>query len=278
MSDVTILQEREWLEILCKHLGGRYEIRESAQAMLLSEQPDEAATETLKLIAGMLDTLIDALEGAARIDHVGKEIVLLFTEEDDYYSYLAHFYPSSGHWGLSNGVCIREHEVHTVINGQKSSFKDVLAHELAHSVVTDLRLPRWLDEGVAQSLTRYVLKQGAFCIAPQRMIDHGRYWHWYGLEGFWSGQSFDRPDDLAALSYELAQLLVAGMNAHNPEAFNSVLREVNYHDAGESAVRAHFGVSLVHFVAQILGPGAWFAPAPILSESKRGLDCSLMPQ
>jgi hypothetical protein len=254
-------QERAWLELLRDHLGGAYALHESSRTFLLTEQPGDQATATLDFLERALDLLVDALEGAADTSAVGKHVVLLFTEDDDYYSYVSHYFPD-GHFGLVQGVCIRAHEVHIAVNGIRPNLHETLTHELVHDLLSHRALPLWLEEGIAQLLTRYALDRPHFDFAPHLQIQHGQHWHWHGLEPFWTGAAFSRPDDLQHLSYQLAELLARQINATDPRAFNAFLLDASPADAGEGACRRHFHVSLLHFVSQILGPGPWFAPNP----------------
>ena len=259
---VETARERAWLEYLRDHLGGRYTLHESPFTFLLTEQSDADAARTLAFIDRSIATLTDALEGAADSAFSGKHVVLLFTEDDDYYSYISHFFPD-GTFGLMGGVCIRGGgEVHIAVNGLRPDLNTTLAHELVHDLLSQRPLPQWVEEGVAQLLTRYVVDSPPFDFTPDLQALNGQLWHWHGLETLWSGEAFSRPDDLQHVSYHLAELLVRLMNATNAAAFNKFLLHATAQDAGESACREHFHVSLIHFVTQILGAGPWFPPTP----------------
>jgi hypothetical protein len=265
MHDLSVAEEREWLTLLRIHLGGSYALRENERAFLLSEQPDTAATATLGYIERTIATLTDALEGNAQKHVVGKHVVLIFTEEDDYYSYISRFFPD-GHYGLQGGACVQTGEIHIAINGIKPNLEEVLAHEFVHDLLVHLRLPLWIEEGIAEVLPKYVLDQAAHVLPNNMWASLVQHWHWYGLSDFWSGESFQRPDDLAYYSYKLGEALVRSMNAEEPRKFNNFLRGARRVDSGESSCQAHFGLSLIHFVQQVLGPGPWFPPERTLDQ------------
>jgi hypothetical protein len=263
--ELSVAEEREWLTLLRAHLGGAYALRDNDRSFLLSEQPETAAIATLAYIEHAIVTLTDALEGNVEAPVVRKHVVLIFTEEDDYYSYISHFFPD-GHYGLQGGACVQAGEVHIAINGIKANLEEVLAHEFVHDLLAHLRLPLWIEEGIAEVLPKYLLDRPTHVLPDAMWATLVQHWHWYGLAEFWSGQSFQRPDDLAYYSYKLGEALVRCMNAEDPQKFNHFLRDARRADSGESSCETHFGVSLIHFAQQVLGPGPWFPPEPLLDE------------
>lgn len=90
-----------WLVTLARHLGGGYSVRESPRLFLLSEDENAAALARLEHLERVLDVIIDALEG---IGPPGgalpvKLAVLYFTDDDDYYAYISHYYPPEWQFG-----------------------------------------------------------------------------------------------------------------------------------------------------------------------------------
>jgi len=253
--------ERQWLGILRGGLGGGYEVHEGPRAFLLTDLEEPDARELLAFVERTVGILDDALEGNADQGVHGRHVVIVISEEDDYYSYVSHHFPD-GHYGLTAGVCIRGGEIHVVVNGTGAELRRTLAHELGHDLLSTKSAPLWLEEGVVQVLTRYALDEPPLELMQDAMVAHGQCWHWHGLAGFWDGSAFFRPDDVTARAYELAELLARGMNRLDAGKFDRFLATADREDAGESACRAVYGVSLLHFVGLVLGAGPWFVPEP----------------
>lgn len=118
-TDAERAVQRLWLTSLARHLGGGYRMRESRRLFLMSEDDDARASERLAHLESIVDAIIDALEGIGPPDSAlpGKLAVLYFTEDDDYYAYIADYYPPEGQFGMSCGICLRRDELHVAING-----------------------------------------------------------------------------------------------------------------------------------------------------------------
>ena len=253
--------ERLWLTRLAAHLGGGYRVAESESFLVLydPEAVDEPAF--LGLAEQTLSLIDDALERATPSHgDAGKFVILVFTEDDDYYDYVSHFH-ADGHYGTFAGCCFREGDVHVALRCPEDWLRRTLAHELTHACLTHLPLPLWLEEGVVEVVTRRVANEDPPPFDALRRERHYAFWSFHGLTGFWNGSSFSRPDELQYLSYELAEAVVRLMNAQDDKAFEDFLLAASAHDSGESAAKHHLGKSTVSFVAQLLGEGPWLPPA-----------------
>lgn len=260
-QDVAARIERLWLERLAGHLGGAYAVSESERFLLLSEHTPDGRETFLRWAEETLDVVEDSLEMPPDSAAAGKVLVLVFSEDDDYYDYISHYFPD-GHYGLTAGVCIREGDVHLALRCPETDIRRTFAHELTHACLAHLGLPTWVEEGVCEVVSRRAADEDPVTFDAATRERHFAHWSWHGLDAFWDGTSFSRPDELQSLSYVLAEMLVRRMNGHDPAALGRFLAAADAADGGESAARECFGVSLVAFVARLLGEGPWSAPTP----------------
>lgn len=254
---------QEWLAILRDHLGGDYRVAENDRVVLLSELSEARAREEISFIEKSIEKVRDCLGPNAKPLNDDRQIILVFSEEDDYYAYISHFFPD-GHFGLSMGVQIRLGFEHIAICRVTFKFHDTLVHELGHVLLSHLGLPQWVEEGIVQQLARYVLDQPPMEMYTEVSRSFAQAWHWHGLAAFWDGSAFSRPDDLCWHAYQLAELMTRQMNRRDEAAFDQFVAEAQAADAGEAACRKHFGVSLIVLVEQLLGSGPWLVPDELL--------------
>ena len=255
--------ERGWLARLSAHLGGGYRVAESAQFLLLHEPGVVEAEAFLRMAEETLAMVEDALEltSPAPRQH-GKLPLIVFTDDDEFYDYISHFYPE-GHYGLIWGVCIREGDVHLAMRCPEGFIRRTFAHELTHACLSHLDLPEWLEEGVAEIIACRVVGDDPVILDALARERHHAFWSWHGLTSLWNGSAFIRPDELQHLSYELSEALVRAINAEDPHRFNAFLVRAVRSDGGETAARECFGRSLVGYVALLLGEGPWLPPKSI---------------
>jgi len=88
---VNCQMEAQWLLLLRDHLGGDYRVHEGAQTFLLTDLPAVEARKTLAFVEQTLAKLTDALEDNADQGTSGMHIVIVISEDDDYYSYISTF-------------------------------------------------------------------------------------------------------------------------------------------------------------------------------------------
>jgi len=257
---VTTQMEAEWMLLLRNHLGGDYQVHEGPRTLLLTDLPRHEARETLDFIEQTLLTLTHALMGHADQATSGMHIVIVMSEEDDYYSYIAHFF-SERLFRLTSGVCVRSGgEVHVVVNGAGPALRRTLAQQLGYDLLSQQRMPIWIEEGLVHVLTSYVLKEGEPKFDETGLAAQRQLWTSLGMDLFWGGAAFYQTDDTTQKAYELAELLVRTMNRIDAQAFDRFVGAAHPLDAGEPACRGLFGVSLRHIVREVLGEGPWAAP------------------
>src|SRR5437867_5458018 len=107
-----------------------------------------------------------------------KKAVLIFSEQDDYYQYLA-YYLKEGVQPASGGVCIPWGFTHIAMPWRdETSAANTVAHELTHDCLAHLRLPRWLDEGAAMTLQRVIAPPQSYPGQSEQGLLYARSINW----------------------------------------------------------------------------------------------------
>jgi hypothetical protein len=158
-------------------------------------------------------------------------------------------------------MCIGDVERHVVINGLER-FRQVLIHELVHAhVVREDGPPRWLNEGVAQVITRRVTREEPLSVSRSQRQLHRSKWQGSRLQALWSGAAFTstrRGDrERIALAYGLAEALTGEIAALSHSDFRTFVAAARRADGGEAASRQVYGLGLETWAARVLGPGDW---------------------
>src|SRR5262245_44420547 len=84
---------RHWLGRLRDTLGGKYAVGESKHFFLLSELDTASSSKILSEYEGALVRMNRILGETYDGETRGKFVALRFTDADDYYAYIAHYYP-----------------------------------------------------------------------------------------------------------------------------------------------------------------------------------------
>jgi hypothetical protein len=261
---------RHWLGRLRDTLGGQYSVEESKHFLLLSELDAASRGKVLAEYEGALvrmnRILGDTYDGESR----GKFVALRFTDADDYYAYISHFFPDGEH-PLSGGIFLTEGYYHMAFpegwGGDEE--RRTRNHELAHNLLAHLPLPRWLNEGLAIAFEGAPdpVRGPAWALDAETIHKHRAYWNVDTIQEFWGGFSFDTIEG-QQLSYNLAFVMLDMVYREiqpSPEAFRRFVRGADWHDAAAASVHEHLEVELEELVENFLGPGDW-APASDLAE------------
>ena len=248
---------RIWLEQLVDHLGDSYRVFESENFLILSAL-DRKSTQALgQFCERALAGILKRLDGLAYDSYFGKHVVLIFRSHDEYYEYIAHFYPEDGEYPLSGGVFLYRDYGHMVIPFfDLSEAEAAIAHEFTHACLRHLPIPLWLNEGLAVTLEDELCGNHPLRMDPERLHEHELFWNAETIQEFWDGSSFGRTDQGNGLSYELARYCIRAL-AHDLEAFLRFANEASFEDGGESAARKIFGGSLGGLIEQFFGAGDW---------------------
>lgn len=266
-----------WVARLRDDLGGDYSVFQSRQIVLLCDQPVETAQWLLDYAGRAASTIRNQLGKTAWQGAFGKDLALVFSDQDDYYQYVAH-YMADGENPRTGGMCINTGYTHIALPWtDQFDVANTIIHELSHDCVAHLPLPLWLNEGVAMTLERAIgvpprpigqsdqtaLYGAAIGWRPPVMWDelaerHFAFWNEANIQTFWAGTSFYIPGDSNELSYSLAEVFVKFLTERgNGEAFRNFLEASRSHDAGQSAAVDVLGADLGEIAGTFLGAGDW---------------------
>ncbi|MCL2871535.1 MAG: hypothetical protein FWF41_00895 [Betaproteobacteria bacterium] len=248
--------ERAWLLHFGVALGADYRLSESERVLVLSSAEPKVAQATLAYMERVLERICGMLKGLAEVLAYGKEILILFDEQDDYYRYVFHYYPEEGEFAHSSGVFINKACGHFVTTkSDLSLIEPTIVHEMTHACLSYLPLPTWLNEGLAvnveQALTKSRVTRRDLDDMQETRQKHLSFWGESEIQEFWSGASFYRAGDINSLSYDLARILVEYL-ARDWERFRQFALTAHWNDGGASAAREFLGVSLGALVASLL--------------------------
>lgn len=255
---------RAWLSHLCECSHEGFRVHESDDVMILSSlEPDAVralgrhVTMTRKRVAQLLGALASFPPGL-------KSVVLVLDDEEAYYRYVSIYYPGGGEFALSGGMFIDAGCAHFVVRrAELRAIEPTIAHELTHSALAHLKLPRWLDEGLAVNTEHKLAGASRGPFTPRQLHERQRaFWTDERIQEFWSGESFFRNDDGNLLSYELARIMVAQMGRSWP-AFEQFAKHAQREDSGAAAARDHMSLDLGAYASLIVErePSEAWAPA-----------------
>ena len=149
-----------WATKLRDDLGGDYFVLQSRQTILLCDQPLETARWVLNYAGRAATTIKEILGSTAWCGAFGKDLLLLFADDDDYYQYLSYHSPD-GEQAASGGVCIHYGCTHIALPWTiQTTAANTIIHELTHDCLAHLPLPVWLNEGIAITLDKAIAPQG----------------------------------------------------------------------------------------------------------------------
>ena len=257
--------EQAWLLHFRDALGPHFRVDESEHALLLSSLEDNVVRATLAFMEKTLKRVTHTLDGIAAMPPMGKDILIVFDDEDSYYRYVAAYYPDAGEFAFSGGMHIDAGCSHYVtLKGDLHAIEPVIAHEMTHGLLGHLPLPLWLNEGIAVNTEQRLTRVGASKHTPQELRQmHLTFWGEEELQQFWSGKSFQRVDDGNLLSYDLARILV-GHLAKDWDAFRRFVLAADAADAGNAAALEQLGVGVGELACALLErePSAAWSPDP----------------
>jgi hypothetical protein len=263
--------ELAWLAHFRAALGPGYRVTQEGSAVLLSSLERNVAQATLAFVGKTLQRVLRVLDGVARVQPWGHDILVVFDDDETYYRYVAHYYPEAGDFAGSGGMFINHGCGHfATVKADLRSIEPVIAHELTHACLSHLPLPAWLNEGLAVNTEHRLCPPPSNVFGgrdnPQQMhARHRGFWGAVEIQEFWSGKSFLRADEGNELSYDLARIIVAQLAA-DWTRFRPFALAADMADAGAAAAREHLGVELGAVAAALLQqpPGAQWSPEPRL--------------
>lgn len=266
-----------WVQKLREDLGGDYFILVSSQTILLCDQSGETAQWLLDYSGRIARTIKERLDRIAWQGASGKDIILVFSDQDDYYQYLSIHSPD-GEQAASGGMCIDSGYTHVAFPWQDElAAANVIVHELTHDCLAHLPMPLWLNEGIAVTLEKNIgpptvpawhgahaaLNSALINWQPPMMWDelaekHHSFWTAENIQSFWAGTSFFEPGDASQLSYSLAEVLVKLLlEKSEGSAFQAFIETASHSDAGQTAALDILHADLGDIAGTFLGEGSW---------------------
>jgi hypothetical protein len=250
-----------WTTKLRDDLGGNYHVWQSPQTILLCDQPLQTARWVLAYAGRAAITIKELLGRTAWSGAFGRDVLLIFSDDDDYYQYLS-YHSQDGEQAASGGVCLHSGITHIALPWRDQLIAaSTIIHELTHDCLAHLPLPVWLNEGVAVRLEKEIAPSG---YAPTLMMSselaerHFAFWTEARLQAFWAGTTFYQPGDSNELSYNLAEVLVKLLSEKgDAPAFRAFLEAARQDDAGQTAALDVLGVDLGEIAGTFLGEGNW---------------------
>ncbi len=257
-----------WLCELRDRLGGDYAVSQSKNFLLLSSRRLDTRRSILNTSEIAVKLLVEWLGPIAEKRGHGKHVVMDFGAIDDYYEYVAYFYPSDTGVRASGGIFLRGGYYHIALPPLPNP-QDTLIHELTHNRLAHLPLPAWLNEGIAMAMERRIGGSRSGQLDRELHRKHRAYWTAETIGAFWSGDSFhDNDGEVIHLSYSLAATLV-DLLVQEFGNFLDFVTKARRDDAGQAAAQEIFGVDLNEIASTFLGPGDWTSCL-----AKRPKDCS----
>lgn len=256
---------RAWLLHLRDAFGPHFRLHETDTALVLSSLENRVVRATADYVARTRQRIGAVLDALAQFPGGEKSILVVMDDEDAYYHYIAHYYPGGGEFAFSSGVFLDAGCPHFVVKrADLTHIEPVIAHEMTHSALAYLGLPRWLDEGIAVNTEHRLTGEPRLIYTPQELRQkHLAFWGDAEIQQFWSGRSFHRTDDGNLLSYELARIMVGRM-AKDWNAFMQFVLHARREDAGADSARAHMDVDLGAYACALMeqsASGQW-SPDP----------------
>jgi len=250
-----------WLQALGDGLGPDYAIQASERFLLLSALEPGQGTAFLSFCESARRRIVRNLGELALPPGGGKHVCVIYADQDDYYDYIAHYYPEGGEYAMSGGMFIRAGYGHfALFESDIDTMRATIAHELTHALLSHWPIPLWLNEGMAvnteHSLFPALADPRTQLHSPAEIAKkHAAFWNPQRIQEFWSGASFLRTDDGNLLSYDLAKKMV-GLAARDHAGFVAFVQQAQAEDGGQAASAA-LGYPLEDLVAAVLGEDDW---------------------
>jgi len=247
-----------WVHSLRITLGDGFNVSASENFLLLSSGTAREQKLFLDYAEKTRNRILRLLDGIASDEGYGKSCVLAFADEEQYYEYVANYYPDEGEFAFSGGMFIHAGYSHFVcVSTEMQSIETVIAHELTHMHLTHLPIPAWLNEGLAVNTEQILSPPHGSLYTPNELREkHAKFWNESTIQEFWSGKSFTRIDDGNLLSYDLAKHLVT-LLSQNRDRFVAFANAATFTDSGQAAANDHLGDELENAITFIVGSGNW---------------------
>jgi hypothetical protein len=184
---------REWLQRICARLGRSYVVAESQNFHLLSELDEPKQTDLLSFLERVRARILRQLGDIHLPKSLGKHVILRFSDDEDYYRYIAYF-DSEGEYAGSGGCFFGDGYSHIAYSHRDDLGADraTLVHELTHNLLVSFPLPTWLNEALAMAFERDMSAYATPLLTRELAEEHRAYWNPQTIEEFWCGRSFSQ--------------------------------------------------------------------------------------
>lgn len=246
---------RRWLGQVATSLGPDYQIHSSENFFVLTMAPPARMRGILLFLEECHDRILESLPFVDRGELLGKFVVIIFAQQEDFYEYLdAYQQTDEGDYGAVGGVYLNHGYGHFAMPSERLDlYRAVMSHELCHAFLASFQLPTWLDEAITQEIEHKIAGGNPYLLDRQIVREHRDYWNGERIDAFWAGESFWFPDEGQRLSYHLARYLFNSLVPYsNPETMTRFIRSVSREDAGFSAALDVLGVDLEEVLEGLL--------------------------
>ncbi len=223
----------------------------------LAPAEDAIAQRVAKSADRSVQVVAEAMRPLTGKRPVETVAVIGLPRRDDYYSFIAPFYPDEGEFATSGGVYI-----HSPGGGmpliamplhEGRDLELVVAHEMTHHILSPLNLPRWLEEGLTQMMEERVVGVANFILTTDKAERHRAHWNTASLTRYWNGESFSwSKGDEQELAYNLSQAIVRRLLADRPKDFFRFALKSSGTRTGASAAREVLGMDLNELPGQLV--------------------------
>ncbi|MBC3911430.1 hypothetical protein [Undibacterium umbellatum] len=240
-----LLGQRAWLAYIKEGIGSHCYMYESEKALIVSSSEPNVIEASARFIEKNHARIAKLLPGVAQFPSDMKSILLVLDNEDMYYQYVSAYYPESGEFAASGGMFIDAGCPHFVtVLSDLLMIEPVITHEMTHSALNYLKLPLWLDEGIAVNvefqLSPFLQEASS---AKNLYARHLQFWNPERIQEFWSGASFSRSGESNTLSYDLARILVKNLS-QDWQAFARFVAAAKREDSGSRAALEILNIDL----------------------------------
>lgn len=246
--------KRAWLLHMRDILGATFQVADSKTALVLSALNPTTARTTANFMSNALEQVLGVLTGIAQPPQGGKDILIVFEDAESYYRYLSFFYSAAAVQGMGRVMYIRDSIGHFVaVKADLYATQSMMVQEITCNCLAHLPLPVWLNVGIAVNTERQLVNKKSCGGCGSQQLHHRllAYWNEYEIQNFWSGVSFQRPDEGLQLSYELARIMV-DLLAKDWQSFIRFVGHAHANDAAKAAALAYLDMDLGELACVLL--------------------------
>jgi hypothetical protein len=248
---------RDWVKLIGTRFPCAVDVGESENFIAVTARTAGNIRATLVQLEDYRRQIHRALAGLNLMHGSSKVVVVIAPDQETFIRYLGDYYDDGEHM-LPGGVCLRRGYVHFVLPDHNlTSSAPVLAHELTHVCVSGLSWPLWVEESVVQSVEHRLSGRNPYVLDRDIVRRHQRYWDAGKVQDFWTGRSFNYPNEGSELSYHLCRFLLEAVAHNGRDALMAFLQGAQLTDSGFGAMKAVAGFDPSEVLVDLLGEGEW---------------------